>query len=208
MFADSPSGLEKARSCLAGFGSAGRRLLAESRSKAARHAHVVLSGDEAVCAALTSLEGLNWEDRGANLAARVERAGLALEEAVVERAGVYSGSPVAGLVREQLVIWVARELERMAGARRKLSVDCGVALEGLVQHLMQAMRPFCQPAELRAAFTRVKHMMTVLAVEAPADLSELWDSSWPLSTTEVRVLTSKRIDFSAKDVASLKFKEK
>ncbi len=208
MFAESNAGAEKARSCLSGLKSVGRRLDEESRRKAARHAHIVMSSDEDVARELNVLENMKWEDRGAVLSNKISKAAAGISDAVRTLVRQYDKQTdrVASLVKNQLVDWLAHELERIVLAQRKISVDCGVSLESLVQELTQVLRQFSGSAEVRAAFDRVSHMCTVLAVESAADLSDLWESTWPISATEVRSLASKRVDFSAKDVAGLKFK--
>jgi hypothetical protein len=209
LFSESRSGLEKARSCLASFGALKRSLEELSKDKAARHAKIVLSNDEQLSSALSLLEHLNWEDRGPSLAGKFEKASVGIGEAVLRISRQYDymdKSPAAMLIFSQFATWLAGELEQLVAARRKLSVDCGVALESLAHELKQALRQFCDPAELRTAFERIQHISNVLAVESSSDLCDLWDSTWPITAGDVRSLASKRSDFTAKDVAGLKFR--
>jgi hypothetical protein len=201
--------LEKTHSCLSALGTAGRRLEEESRAKATRHALVILSNNDAITNVFEALSRLSWEDKGAAVPARIEALGTALGEELIHLMGMYDkrSDKVRTLVSWQIAVWFAKELEKFISLRRKLSLSCAVALEGLLHAMIQSLRPFCGAIELRSSFERVSHICTVIAVETAADASELWDSTWPLTPNEVRSVVAKRIDFSAKDVAALKFKQ-
>jgi hypothetical protein len=208
LFSDAPAALAKVHSCLEQLGAAAARRLHEAAaSKAARHVAVVAPEGE-LGAALDALERLPWEDRGC--AARAEPLVRTACDAAGRLGGDYTaagaGDAARGLVGAAAARWVAGRLEGLLSSRR-FSQSGAVALEAAAQSLGAALRPLCPQAELRAAFDRLRHCCTVLAVEAPGDLAELWDAL-PLSIEELRAVASRRVDFTAKDIAALRFPKK
>ncbi len=207
-FAESASAQEKVRSCLETLGAAsGRRLLEAAQAKSARHIAVVVPPSE-LGELVARMERLSWDD--SNCAASVEPLAKEACEAVHRMGAVYrdaaASEAVQQLVCGQLAKWIAQRMEALIGGKR-FSQSGAVGLESFVQMAAVALGPLCGAAELRSSFDRLRHMCTVLAVDVPSDVSDLWPSL-PLAIEEVRAVAARRCDFSAKDIATLRFGKK
>ena len=210
-FAEQPSAREKVHLCLEAFGAASRRLLDEARAKANRHVSVI-APSEAAGELLAQAEALAWDDRTVTGAGKLDLLAQSLCEAVRTLCRSYrdieAAEAVQKLICHQIARWLAQQLEQLV-ARRRFSQSGGVGLEGVVQALLEALKPWCAAKELRAAFQRLRGICVVLSVEQANDVADLWDSvSSSLTVEEVRALAAKRIEFSAKDVAGLRLAAK